>query len=141
MTRPTKYKAEYAEQAEKLCALGATDNDIAGFFGVTRSTFYLWRAKHQKFSDALKVGKEPADERVKMSLYHRATGYSHEHDDIKVVEGQIVITKTVKHYPPDTTAAIFWLKNRKPEEFREKVDTETQDKHPINITILNPNDS
>jgi hypothetical protein len=116
--RPTKYKSDYAKQAAKLCALGATDADIADFFEVSRSTVNLWKIEFPEFSDALKTGKEPANERVKMSLYHRACGYSHPDVDIKVIEGQIVTTEIIKHYPPDTTACIFWLKNRLPEEFR-----------------------
>jgi len=116
--RPTKYKPEYAKQAAKLCGLGATDADIAEFFEVSRSTVNLWKIEFPEFSDSLKTGKEPANERVKMSLYHRACGYSHPDVDIKVIEGQIVTTEIIKHYPPDTAACIFWLKNRLPEEFR-----------------------
>lgn len=118
MGRPSKYDEKYAEQARKLCALGATDAELADFFEVAVSTLNLWKVEHPAFSESLKVGKAPADERVKMSLFHRATGYSHPEDDIRVIENQIVITPTIKHYPPDTTACIFWLKNRLPEEFR-----------------------
>lgn len=118
MARPTKYKEEYAKQAEKLCALGATDADLADFFEVSVSTLNLWKIEHKGFSESLKLGKEPADNRVKNALYHRALGYSHPEDDIKNINGEIVITPTIKHYPPDTTACIFWLKNRLPEEFR-----------------------
>lgn len=116
--RPTKYKAEFAKQAAKICALGATDSDLADFFEVSRSTINLWKIQYKGFSDALKVGKAPADERVKASLFHRATGYSHPDVDIKVIDGKVEITEIVKHYPPDTTACIFWLKNRMPDEFR-----------------------
>ena len=118
MGRPSKYDDKYAEQARKLCALGATDTELADFFEVAVSTLNLWKVEHPAFSESLKVGKAPADERVKMSLFHRATGYSHPEDDIRVIENQIVVTPTIKHYPPDTTACIFWLKNRLPEEFR-----------------------
>ena len=116
--RPTKYKPEYAKQAAKLCALGATDSDLSEFFEVSRSTINLWKIEFPQFSDALKLGKAPADDRVKASLYHRAVGYSHPDVDIKVIDGKIVTTEIIKHYPPDTTACIFWLKNRLPDEFR-----------------------
>lgn len=118
MARPTKYKEEYCAQAKKLCELGATDVDLAEFFSVSVSTLNLWKLQHDKFSESLKLGKEPADERVKQSLYHRACGYSHPEDDIRVVNGELVITPTVKHYPPDTTACIFWMKNRDKENWR-----------------------
>lgn len=122
--RPTKYKEEYAAQAKKLCTLGATDAQLADFFEVSVSTINLWKVKHQEFSESIKVPKAEADERVEQSLYKRAMGYEHDEVDIRVVEGQIVQTPIRKFYPPDTTAAIFWLKNRKPTEWRDKQEME-----------------
>lgn len=122
--RPTKYKAEYVKQAAKLAELGATDAEMADFFEVTISTFSLWKVKHPEFSEALNGGKDVADRRVETALYNRAMGYSHEDTDIRVVDGAVVMTPTIKHYPPDTTAAIFWLKNRKPNDWRDKRETE-----------------
>jgi hypothetical protein len=118
VARPTKYKEEYAAQAKKLCKIGATDSDLADFFGVSVSTLNLWKLHHDKFSESLKLGKGVPDENIKRSLYHRALGYSHDDKDIRVVNGEIVITPIVKHYPPDTTACIFWLKNRDSKNFR-----------------------
>lgn len=118
MARPEKYKDEYVKQAAIACKLGATDADLAEMFSVTQRTINYWKSNYEEFANALVLGKAPADERVKSSLYHRATGYSHPEDDIRVIDGQIVITPTIKHYPPDTTACIFWLKNRLPDEFR-----------------------
>lgn len=120
--RPTKYKTEYAEQARKLCQLGATDDDLSDFFEVSRSTINLWKVKNKAFSDALKLGKDPADDKVERALFHRAVGYSHPEDDIRVVNGEIVVTPTMRHYPPDSTACIFWLKNRRPDEWRANPD-------------------
>ena len=122
--RPTKYKAEYTKQAEKLCKLGATDSDLADFFEVSQSTLNLWKITHKPFSESLKLGKEPADDRVERSLYERATGYSHEDTHISMFQGDITETPITKHYPPDTTACIFWLKNRRPEEFRQNPEGE-----------------
>ena len=124
MGRPTKYKDEYASQAAKLCLLGATDADLADFFEVTISTVCLWKVKHPAFSDAIKLGKDRADDRVEQSLYQRAMGYQHEDVDIRVLNGEIVQTPIRKAYPPDTTACIFWLKNRKPADWRDKVEKE-----------------
>lgn len=122
--RPTAYKPTHAKQAEKLCALGATDVELADFFEVEVRTIYRWKAEHEAFCQALKVGKDVADERVTRSLYARANGYEHDEVDIRVIEGKIVQTDIRKHYPPDTTAAIFWLKNRRKEEWRDKIDHE-----------------
>jgi len=119
--RPTKYKVEYAAQAEKFCRLGATDSEVADFFGVDVRTIYRWKAENDNFCQSLKTGKEMADERVERSLYARAIGYQHEDTDIRVIEGQIVQTPIAKHYPPDTVAGIFWLKNRRSQEWRDKV--------------------
>ena len=124
MARPSKYKPEFAAQAAKLCALGATDAQLADFFEVAVSTVSLWKVEHKEFSEAIKVPKAEADERVEQSLFRRAMGYEHDEVDIKVVQGQIVKTDIRKYYPPDTTAAIFWLKNRKPGEWRDKQDVE-----------------
>lgn len=122
MGRPSKYKPEFAEQAKKLAVLGATDAQMADFFGVSISTFSLWKVEYSEFSESLKVAKEEADKRVEHSLYQRAMGYEHDEVDIRVVAGELKMTPIRKHYPPDTTACIFWLKNRKPKEWRDKVE-------------------
>lgn len=122
--RPSKYKPEFAEQAAKLCALGATDAQLADFFDVAVSTINLWKVQHPEFSESIKVPKEQANDRVEQSLYRRAMGYEHDETDLRVVDHAIVATPIRKHYPPDTTAAIFWLKNRRPAEWRDKTDIE-----------------
>jgi serine protease inhibitor len=124
--RPTKYDAKYPEQAYKLCLLGATDERIADFFGVNVDTIHEWKKVHKEFSDALKEGKEQADAVIAQSLFHRAKGYKH--DAIKIFAdpktGSVEKVDYVEHYPPDTTACIFWLKNRQPRQWRDKVETE-----------------
>lgn len=125
--RPSKYKPEFCNTAKKVCELGGIDKDVAEALDVDIATLYRWRNKYPDFCESLKVGKSPADERVKMSLYNRAIGYSHQEDDIRAVSGEIVITPTIKHYPPDTTACIFWLKNRMPDEFRTNPEESPQD--------------
>ena len=122
--RPSSFKCEYAEQARKLCLLGATDAELANFFGVVESTINLWKLEYSEFSESLRAGKEIADADVAEKLLNRAMGYSHAEDDIRVVNGQIVITPTIKHYPPDTPAAIHWLNNRQKSKWRSKVDSE-----------------
>lgn len=117
--RPSLYRKEYAAQAAKLCSLGATDAQLADFFEVAVSTVALWKVQHPEFSDAINVPKAEADKRVEQSLYRRATGYECDEVDIRVIGGEVVTTQIRKHYPPDPTAMIFWLKNRKPAEWRE----------------------
>lgn len=107
-------------QAEKLCKLGATDKELADFFEISEQTLNNWKAKHPKFMESLKKGKAVADAEVASKLFHRATGY--EHDDVHVsnYQGEVTLTPIRKHYAPDTTAAIFWLKNRRPDLWRDR---------------------
>ncbi|MDB5975166.1 MAG: terminase [Nevskia sp.] len=127
--RPSSYRAEYVEQAYKLCLLlGATDEKLAEFFGVSKPTVLAWKEEFPEFLAAIREGKDISDANVARSLYQRAIGYSHAEDDIRTVSGpagtgsEIVITPTVKHYPPDTQAASLWLRNRQPAVWRDKVE-------------------
>lgn len=120
MGRPSKYRPEFADQARKLSMLGLTDEEMAKFFDVKKQTLNNWKSDYPEFFASLKEGKVLADGKVVASLYHRALGYSHPEDDIRAIAGEVVITPTIKHYPPDTTACIFWLKNRQPDKWREK---------------------
>lgn len=120
--RPTLFRDEFVEQVRKLTLLGATDREIADFFKVSENTIYRWAIEHEDFCEARKNGKEAADERVERSLFHRAIGYKH--DAVKMFQagGAVISEPYVEHYPPDTTAAIFWLKNRRPKEWRDKTE-------------------
>ncbi len=122
--RPTAYREEYAAQAEKLCALGATDMELADFFEVDVRTIYRWKHVHEAFCQALKVGKDLLDDRVERSLYQRAVGYSFNSEKIFHHQGEITRAATVEHVPPDPGAAMSWLKNRRGETWRDKVDHE-----------------
>lgn len=122
--RPTDYRAEYAVQAEKLCMLGATDIQLADFFDVSEQTINAWKHAFPEFLESLKDGKENADNAVVRSLYRRATGYEFESEKVFCVEGSIVRTPIREFVPPSDTAMIFWLKNRKPKEWRDKQELE-----------------
>ena len=124
MARPTKYQEAYAEQARKLCLLGYTDAEFADFFEVSESTINNWTLDYPKFSESIKKGKAVADAEVSDRLYQRAMGFVAPDIDIRVIENRIVVTPLEKYYPPDTTAAIFWLKNRQKDKWRDKVDHE-----------------
>ena len=119
--RPTKYKLEYAEQAYKLAQEGFTDKKIAGFFKVREKTINNWKKIHPEFLQSLKRGKDEFDSDViEKSLAKRAAGYSHPDVHISNYQGNITITDITKHYPPDPTSMIFWLKNRRPDRWRDK---------------------
>jgi transposase-like protein len=133
--RPTSFKPEYVEQVRKLCLLGATNPELAGFFGVSIETLDNWRKAHPEFLDALKEGKMQADANVGQRLYERAMGFQHPEEKIFQADGQIIRADTIKQYPPDTTAAIFWLKNRRPDAWREKADLNLggQPENPVKV--------
>jgi len=106
---------------------GLTDQQIAENMGITAKTLYDWKNKHSEICKALKEGKDVPDRNVENALYKRARGYDAE----EVIEerdpdtGQMVVTRrVVKHIPPDPTSMIFYLKNRKPDEWRDKRQTE-----------------
>ena len=138
MARPTKYDETYPEQARKLCELGATDDQIADFFNVAPSTLYLRKHQHPLFSEAIKAGKELADERVTRSLYQRAVGY--EFDAVKVFmpagADEPVYAPYRERQHPDTTAAIFWLKNRRPAEWRDKHDHALEHSGQVGVAMV-----
>lgn len=109
---------------------GLTDEQIVGNMGIGYSTLQAWKSKYQDIQDSLKRGKEVVDVQVENALLKRALGYEFIETTKEPVEGPdgdivLVTTKTVtKHVQPDTTAQIFWLKNRKPEDWRDKRDVE-----------------
>jgi len=126
--RPTKYRPEYVEQAYKFCLLGATDEKLATMFDVCVDTIAEWKRVHPEFQDALRRGKAIADAEVANSLFHRATGYTHPDVHVSNYQGEITLTPITKHYPPDPTSMIFWLKNRQRKDWRDKTETEQSGK-------------
>lgn len=130
--RPTKYLSEYNEQVEKLAKLGATDAEIADFFEVAESTINNWKHEFPEFMESIKKGKLVADANVADRLYQRAMGYEHDDVELKVVSiggnqgSEVEKVEIRKYYPPDPTAAIFWLKNRRPKEWRDKQEIESK---------------
>lgn len=124
---PTAYHPEYAEQARKLYALGATDFEVAEFFEINVRTLYRWLAAIPEFSQAAKGGKDALDDRVERSLFHRAVGYSYKAVKIFNDKGKALIVEYDEHVPPDTGAAALWLKNRRKEVWRDKPDEAAPD--------------
>lgn len=141
--RPSKYKPEFDQQAEKLCHLGATDDEIAEFFDIHIRTLYRWKYDYPSFCHALKIGKEDADNRVERSLYQKATGYTYvEEQVVKIKVGQheekVEIVEVERQVPTDTTAAIFWLKNRRSAEWRDRreIEATVEVKKPVSLSEL-----
>lgn len=122
--RPLKYKKEYGEKAYKLALLGATCDEMADILGIARSTFFKWMKDHKDFSDYIKRGKDLADSEVAYSLNRRARGYTCKETKVFCQDGEIIEHTIDKHYPPDTGAAMAWLKTRQPKRWPNKVEYE-----------------
>ncbi|SFN24663.1 hypothetical protein [Nitrosomonas communis] len=90
--RPTLYKEEYAEQAYRMCLLGAIDVELANFFGVNKDTIYEWKKVYSEFSVSIKKGKMIADAEVAFSLFKSATGQHYVTED-KLFDGKVVTLK------------------------------------------------
>ena len=100
---------------------GLNDEQIAHNIGIATGTLYDWKKAHPLIAEALKKGKEVADIEVENALFKRALGYDVEETKAVVdASGKKQIIKTTRHVPPDVGAAIFWLKNRKPAQWRDK---------------------
>jgi hypothetical protein len=138
--RPTKYKPEYAEQAFKLCLLGSTDEEMADFFNISVATLYNWKNDYPEFLEAIKNGKIKADADIANSLYNRAKGYKQQTVKVFQYQGDPVIVPVVEHIPPDTGAAMAWLKNRQPKRWRDRVEHTGADGGPIAITDISEDD-
>lgn len=125
--RKSSFKQEYIQLAENYALLGATDAEMADFFGVSEQTLNTWKKKYPEFLESLKKGKAVADANVASRLYSRAIGYDAKATKFATNEGKITDkVEYIEHYPPDTTAAIFWLKNRQPGKWRDKKEVENQ---------------
>lgn len=116
--RKTKYSKARLAEGKRLAEKGLTDLEIAKIWGVSIATITNWKKKYPEFLASLKKGKLVSDENVVVSLYQRATGYSHPEEYIAHHLGKILRAQTIKHYPPDVTACIFWLCNRKPDDWK-----------------------
>lgn len=137
MPKPSTYKQEVHDNLAWALALdGRTDEEIAKDMGISTRTLHKWKKKYPSFEDSLKRAKNQADAEVVKTLYRRALGYSFKEKKVVVendVDGNpkpIKIETIERDVPPDTTAIIFWLKNRHPEAWRDKKDVNvTDDSH------------
>jgi hypothetical protein len=121
MGRPSSFNEKLSEQIVQLVEKGLTDKQICAIIEVPQSTLSLWKSTKPDFMKTLKIAKNAADQLVEVSLYKRAQGVSLPEEKVvwnKDLGKHEVVTVT-KHYPPDTTAAIFWLKNRQPDQWRD----------------------
>jgi Homeodomain-like domain len=121
--RPTKLNDTIREKIIQLAEAGKTEEQIGEITGISTRTLQNWKGKHQDFLLALREAKALADDLVELSLFRKAVGYEHTiKKQIVGKDGDVHEVEEVQKFAPDTTAAIFWLKNRKPDEWREKME-------------------
>ena len=137
MARPSKYETHVAPRLEEIkdwVRNGATDKEIANRLGISEDSFYQYKKQFSEFSESLKESKEIVDAKVENALFERAMGgkvtlkrpYKVKRtifqNGKKVREEEEMVMADYEEYViPDTTAQIFWLKNRRPDKWREKV--------------------
>jgi len=123
--RPTKFNEKLALRIMELAKKGYDDVVIAEKTGIAVSTLNNWKGNKEGFLAALQASKDVASDLVEAALFQRAVGYSH--PDVKVFldkEYGIITEPLIKHYPPDTDAAKYWLKNRRPKRWQDKTEHE-----------------
>lgn len=125
---PLKFEDLDLEAVRRLSEYGHTDDFMADFFRVPVSTWHSWKKSHPEFFRKLKGWKAVADDRVERALYEKALGYEYEEDAVvwDRFSRERVQVRLEKRLPPDTTACIFWLKNRRSKEWREKVEVDSK---------------
>ena len=130
MSLTAKGKYEYWLTEEGLLRLegwsrdGLTDKQIAQNMGINQATLYDWKNKYSEISDTLKKGKEVVDYAVENALLKKALGYTVKEQRL-TKDGDVI--EVEKEIPGDVTAQIFWLKNRKPDKWKDKREDEPQD--------------
>lgn len=115
-----EHRAEMLTEARELGISGATNFEAAQHFGVSERTINLWRARDPQFNEAMKIGNDLADDLIERTLYHKARGYTFHSEKIFQHEGKVIRVPTVEHAAPDTTAMIFWLKNRRRDRWTDQ---------------------
>lgn len=117
--RPSRYSPEFCALATQFCKLGMTNPELSKAFDVSLSTFKRWMHDKPEFQAAIKKGRIFADSEVAEGLFKKATGY--------------ILNK--RHYPPDTAAAFIWLKNRRPDLWRDKPIPQDDISTPTPVTV------
>ena len=142
--RPSKYSDQYHPLlAETLARLGLTDKQISEKLGISESTLNKWKHDHPVFSESLKNGKEEPDQLVEASLFKRATGYEND-KAVKIfmpanAEAPVYAPYT-EQIQPDVTACIFWLKNRRPDRWRDRQDLDVNIKDLPQVLMKQPDE-
>ncbi len=119
-----RYTPNNCTIAYKFCLLGATNEDLAELFEVSLSTVNNWLARYPEFRKAVQEGRDVIDADVAHSLAQKAKGFTHADVKVLVIDGAPQEVEYNRYFPPDTQAAIFWLRNRRRKQWREVIEHE-----------------
>jgi hypothetical protein len=117
--RKPKFKSAFIGIARRACERGLTDAEVANLIGVHVGTLYRWRVENRQFARAFHLGKQEADARVERSLYARACGYDFLAEKVIATRDGPEVVRWNEHVPPDVSAALHYLKNRRPDRWRD----------------------
>ncbi len=121
--RPTKYHESYPNIIAAMTRMSMTHQEIMNALDISHNTFHQWLKEYPLFKESLKETEIKANSKVEYSLFQRACGIEVTDTEELITEVDGVIKKSIKrikrHIPPDTTAQIFWLKNRMPARWRD----------------------
>jgi hypothetical protein len=120
--RPSKLTPQLAVKIYALAKKNLTNLEIAEILDLTERTIYNWQLSPE-FFHAIKEAKSEGNALIERSLYDRAAGYTHPEERLFVIKNKIVSRVVTRQYPPDPASMIFWLKNREPAKWREKIDS------------------
>jgi hypothetical protein len=115
----SSYNPQYAAQARQLCKLGAINRELAQSFGVSERTIGNWLKQYADFKQAVLLGRLDADSCIAERLFERAKGYALPAVKIVEINGKLQELRYLQHLPPDTRACMFWLRNRRPQNWRD----------------------
>ncbi|WP_422001722.1 hypothetical protein [Reyranella sp.] len=134
--RPTRYTPNACDVARRACMLGATNDELAGLLGISRATLHNWMDQYPALRQAVDEGKLHADAQVAEKLYQRAIGY--QRPAVRFFanpDGPPTEINYTHHHAPDTTAAIFWLRNRRRADWREQVEHRHSTSHELLVIL------
>jgi len=133
--RPTKKTPQVVEKIYELARKGRSDKEIAEITGLTHRTLSNWKTWDFEFLSTFNEARKIADNMVEVSLFQKAVGYSHPDTKVFCNDGNVTTVPLMKHYPPDAIAAKFWLTNRQPERWREKLEHTGADGGPMEVKV------
>lgn len=134
--RPPKYNAQFHPLlAESLARNGLIDKEIAEKLEISESTLHKWKLDFKEFSESIKRGKESVDDQVENALLKRALGFKEPAVKLFSFQGTIIKGDYDEYFPPDVAAAFIWLKNRRPDKWKDRREITGKDGNSIIIQI------